>query len=51
MKIIKQGFVSPKAKNNFRYNAWPTVISLSDGTLLAGWSGDRLSTSAPSAEL
>ena len=47
MKIVKQGFVSPKAKNNFRYNAWPTVISLSDGTLLAGWSGDRFKHICP----
>ncbi len=47
MRIIKQGFVSPKAKNNFRYNAWPTVITLSDGTLLAGWSGDRFKHICP----
>ena len=47
MKIIKQGFVSPKAKNNFRYNAWPTVLRLSDGTLLAAWSGDRFKHICP----
>ena len=47
MKIIKQGFVSPKAKNNFRYNAWPTVLGLSDGTLLAAWSGDRFKHICP----
>ena len=42
MRIIKHGFISPKVKNKFRYNAWPTVITLSDGTLIAGWSGERL---------
>ena len=47
MKIIKQGFVSPKAKNHFRYNAWPTVITLADGTLLAAWSGDRFKHICP----
>lgn len=47
MKIIKQGFVSPKAKNHFRYNAWPSVISLQDGTLLAAWSGERMKHVCP----
>lgn len=47
MKIIKQGYVSPESKSHFRYNAWPTVISLSDGTLLAGWSGDRFKHICP----
>lgn len=47
MKIIKQGFVSPKAKNHFRYNAWPSVITLADGTLLAAWSGERMKHVCP----
>ena len=47
MKIIKHGFVSPKAKNHFRYNAWPTVITLHDGTLLAAWSGERMKHVCP----
>lgn len=47
MKIIKHGSITPKAKNNFRYNAWPTVITLSNGTLLAGWSGDRFKHICP----
>lgn len=47
MKIIKHGFISPKAKNYFRYNAWPTVISLTDGTLLAAWSGERMKHICP----
>ena len=47
MKIVKHGFVSPKSESMFRYNAWPTVITLPDGTLLAGWSGDRLKHICP----
>lgn len=47
MKIIKQGFVSPKAKNHFRYNAWPSVITLADGTLLTAWSGERMKHVCP----
>ena len=47
MKIIKHGFVSPVQPQGQRYNAWPTVISLSDGTLLAAWSGARLSHLCP----
>lgn len=47
MKIIKHGFVSPQQPKGQRYNAWPTVISLSDGTLLAAWSGARLKHICP----
>ncbi len=47
MKIIKQGLVSPEKTFGHRYNAWPTVISLSDGTLLAAWSGERLKHICP----
>lgn len=47
MKIIAQGYVSPKGKKFTAYNAWPTVISLSDGTLLAAWSGERLKHICP----
>ena len=47
MKIIEHGYVTAKSKSNFRYNAWPTVITLKDGTLLAGWSGDRLKHICP----
>ena len=47
MKIIRHGFVSPKSTNNFRYNAWPTVITLSDGSLLAAWSGERFKHICP----
>lgn len=41
MKIIKQGTISASRAGKLNYNAWPSVITLSDGTLLAGWSGDR----------
>ena len=47
MKIIKHGFVSPTQPEGQRYNAWPTVISLSDGTLFAAWSGERLKHICP----
>ncbi len=47
MKIIQHGFVSPVQPVAKRYNAWPTVISLSDGTLLAAWSGARLKHICP----
>ncbi|MBQ9778061.1 MAG: exo-alpha-sialidase [Clostridia bacterium] len=47
MKIIAQGFVSPIGERFAAYNAWPTVISLSDGTLLAAWSGERLKHMCP----
>ncbi len=47
MNIIKHGYVTPKSRSNFRHNGWPTVITLKDGTLLAGWSGDRLKHICP----
>jgi hypothetical protein len=47
MKIIKHGYVTPEGTYPTAYNAWPTVISLADGTLLAGWSGQRLKHICP----
>ena len=47
MKIIKQGHITPKSNGIFRYHAWPTVITLNDGTLLAAWSGERLKHFCP----
>ena len=47
MKIIKHGFITPKMSGKFKYNAWPSVISLSDGTILAAWSGERLKHICP----
>jgi len=47
MKIIQHGFLSPKGKKFAAYHAWPTVISLSDGALLAAWSGERLKHICP----
>ena len=41
MKIIKHGIISAQHAGKLNYHAWPSVITLSDGTLLAGWSGDR----------
>ena len=51
MKIIKHGFVTPKEEFPHAYNGWPTVISLSDGTLLAAWSGNRLKHICPFGEV
>lgn len=47
MKIIQHGFVTPHKESGLRYHAWPTVITLPDGTLLAGWSGQRLKHICP----
>ncbi len=47
MRIIKHGFVTPHKTEGLRYCGWPTVISLSDGTLLAAWSGERLKHICP----
>ncbi len=47
MKIIKHGYVTPKEDYPRAYNGWPTVISLSDGTLYAAWSGNRLKHICP----
>ncbi len=50
MKIIKHGQITrtqDEVKCLFRYNGWPTVISLSDNTLLAAWSGDRFKHVCP----
>lgn len=47
MKIIKQGYITPQTFGMFRYNAWPTVITLQDGTILAAWSGDRMKHICP----
>ncbi len=47
MKIIQHGSITPHSESKFRYNAWPTVISLKDGTLLAAWSGERLKHVCP----
>ena len=51
MKIIQHGFVTPKEEYPRAYNGWPTVISLSDGTLLAAWSGNRLKHICPFGEV
>lgn len=40
MKIVKHGTVYGGC-GIFAYNAWPSVIALTDGSLLAAWSGDR----------
>jgi radical SAM protein with 4Fe4S-binding SPASM domain len=40
MNIIKHGTVYGGC-GIFAYNAWPSVITLTDGSLLAAWSGDR----------
>ncbi len=47
MKIIKHGRITHPAQSKFHYNAWPTVITLPDGTLLAAWSGERLKHICP----
>ena len=41
MKILKQGIISAQHAEKLNYNGWPSVITLSDGSLLAAWSGDR----------
>lgn len=41
MKIIKEGTISRAHASKLCYNAWPSVITLEDGTLLAAWSGER----------
>lgn len=41
MRIIKHGMISAQNAGKLNYNGWPSVITLSDGTLLAGWSGER----------
>ena len=41
MKIIERGVISRKSHGLFNYNAWPSVVTLKDGTLLCAWSGDR----------
>lgn len=51
MKIIKHGYVTPKEDYPRAHNGWPTVISLSDGTLLAAWSGNRLRHICPFGEV
>lgn len=41
MEIIKQGVITKDNTSKFRYNAWPSVVTLADGTLLCAWSGSR----------
>ncbi len=41
MKILHRGVISRKSLGRFNYNAWPSVATLNDGTLLCVWSGDR----------
>ena len=41
MKILQHGTITPDRNTVFNYNAWPSVITLNDGTLLAAFSGDR----------
>ena len=40
-QIIKHGVISRRQENQRNYNAWPSIITLPDGKLLCGWSGDR----------
>ncbi len=47
MRIIKHGRITPLSHSKFHYNAWPSVITLPDGTLLAAWSGERLKHVCP----
>lgn len=41
MNILAQGVISRAHAGKLNYNAWPSVITLEDGTLLAAWSGER----------
>lgn len=47
MSIIRHGSITPPSSSKLRYHAWPSVISLKDGTLLAAWSGERLKHVCP----
>ncbi len=47
MRIIKHGRITAPSQSKFHYHAWPTVISLPDGALLAAWSGERLKHVCP----
>ena len=47
MEIIKHGIITPKGISKFRYNAWPSVVTLNNGELLCAWSGNRLGHVCP----
>lgn len=46
-EIPDSGVISRKFDGKFNYNAWPSVITLPDGTLLCAWSGDRVQHICP----
>ena len=46
MQIIKEGILS-KPNGDYIYNAWPSVITLADGSLISAWSGERLGHVCP----
>ena len=41
MKILHKGQLSAPLQAKLNYNAWASIITLSDGTMMSVWSGDR----------
>lgn len=47
MTIVSKGIISRCISTDFQYNAWGSIISLHDGTLLCAWSGERYAHICP----
>lgn len=47
MKIIHKGQISAPLQGKLNYNAWGSIATLADGTMLCVWSGDRYAHICP----
>lgn len=47
MTILKKGQLSAPLQAKLSYNAWGSILTLSDGTMMSVWSGDRYAHICP----
>ena len=47
MNIIRKGQISAPLQGKLNYNAWGSILTLADGTMISVWSGDRYAHICP----
>jgi len=47
MTILKKGQISMPLQAKLNYNAWGSILTLADGTMMSVWSGDRYAHICP----
>ena len=47
MTILKKGQISMPLQAKLNYNAWGSIVTLNDGTMMSVWSGDRYAHICP----